>query len=84
MSFFILGGAIDDCVRLCIDRLRDLSLAFTFVLLFKEASNTYLFGEMNKGDIWMRHLVCKWSSQHIKSYNALFENTETAEWNYTP
>lgn len=44
MSFFILGGAIDDCVRLCVDRLRDLSLAFTFVLLFKEASNAYLFG----------------------------------------
>jgi hypothetical protein len=43
MSFFILGGAIDDCVRLCIDRLKDLNLAYTFILLFKEASNVYLF-----------------------------------------
>jgi hypothetical protein len=62
MSFFILGGAIDDCIRLCVDRLRDLSLAFAFVLFFKEASNSYLFGEMSKGDIWMRHLIYKLSS----------------------
>lgn len=44
MAFFILGGAIDDCIRLCVDRLRDLALAFTFVLFFKEANGSYLMG----------------------------------------
>lgn len=41
LSFFILGGSMDDCIRLCIDRLKDLNLAYTFILLFKEVSNTY-------------------------------------------
>jgi hypothetical protein len=84
MAFFILGGAIDDCIRLCVDRLKDLCLAYTFVLFFKEANSSYLFTEMNKGDMWMKHLTCKLSSEHIKSYNALFEKGETAEWNYVP
>lgn len=44
MAFFILGGAIDDCIRLCVDRLRDLALGFTFVLFFKEANGSYLMG----------------------------------------
>lgn len=73
MSFFILGGAIDDCIRLCVDRLHDLSLAYTFVLFFKEANSSYLFSEMRKGDAWMKHLVCKLESHHILSYNSLFE-----------
>jgi hypothetical protein len=84
MAFFILGGAIDDCIRLCVDRLKDLSLAYTFLLFFKEASNSYLFGEMGKGDMWMKHLTYRLSSQHIKSYNALFEQGEAANWAYTP
>jgi hypothetical protein len=72
MAFFILGGAIDDCIRLCVDRLRDLSLAYAFVLFFKEANSSYLLAEMGKGDVWMRHLRQRIASQHIKSYNALF------------
>lgn len=44
MSFFILGGSIDDCIRICVDRLHDLCLAYTFVLLFKEANSAYLYG----------------------------------------
>lgn len=72
MAFFILGGAIDDCIRLCVDRLKDLALAYAFMLFFKEANSGYLLTEMEKGDVWMRHLRHRIASQHIKSYNALF------------
>lgn len=39
---------------------------------------------MSKGDMWMRHLRYRLSSQHIRSYNALFESAEGSEWTYTP
>lgn len=41
MAFFILGNSIDDCIRLCIDRQKDINLAYTFLLFFKDAPNGY-------------------------------------------
>lgn len=35
MAFFILGNNIEDCVRMCVDRLKDLNLAYLFCLFFK-------------------------------------------------
>lgn len=35
LAFFILGNGIDDCIRLCVDRLKDLNLAYLFCILFK-------------------------------------------------
>jgi hypothetical protein len=84
MAFFILGGAIDDCVRLCVDRLRDIALAYAFLLFFPETNNAYLLAEMAKGDAWMRHLAFRLTSSHIKSYNALFDPADSKEWAYTP
>lgn len=74
MAFFILGEAIDDCVRLCTDRLKDLSLSYLFLLLFKDTKGQYLMDEMRRGDIWMRHISYRIEGQHIMSYNCLFED----------
>lgn len=71
-------------MRLCTDRLKDLNLTYTFVLLFKEVSCEYLFGEMRKGDIWMKHMSYRLASQHIQSYNCLFEETDCSSWAYQP
>jgi len=35
LSFFILGGAIEDCIRLSIDRLKDINLGYLFLLFFR-------------------------------------------------
>jgi hypothetical protein len=35
LAFFILGRSLDDCIRLSTDRLKDLSLAYTFSLFFR-------------------------------------------------
>ncbi len=83
LSFFILGNSIDDCVRICLDRLKDLSLAYTFILFFKDTNNSYFFSQLAKGDMWMKHISYKLQSQHIKSYNALYDTTEPLNWGYS-
>jgi hypothetical protein len=35
MAFFILGNSIDDCIRISLDRLKDINLAYLFILFFK-------------------------------------------------
>jgi hypothetical protein len=35
LTFFILGDKIDECIRFCIDRLKDLNLAYLFCLIYK-------------------------------------------------
>ena len=84
MAFFILGGNIEDCIRVSVDRLKDLNLAQVFCLLFKEAKPDYLFEVMRKGDPWMKHLAHKIAGKHILSYNCLFEEWESKGWNYQP
>jgi len=80
----MLGGSIEDCIRLGADRLKDLNLTYTFTLFFKEANTSYLFEEMRKGDAWMKHISYKIAGEHIKSYNCLFEETDYRGWNYNP
>jgi len=84
LSFFILGNGIDDCIRLCTDRLKDLNLAYAFCIFFKDSSPSYLLGVMEKGDVWLKHLANKIAGKHILSYNCLFESTSVEDWNYEP
>lgn len=57
MSFFILGNNIEDCVRMCVDRLKDINLAYLFCLFFKDTSQEYVLSVMKKGDPWLKHLA---------------------------
>jgi hypothetical protein len=43
LAFFILGDKIDECIRFCIDRLKDLNLAFLFCIIYKSANKDAFF-----------------------------------------
>lgn len=84
LAFFILGDKVEECIRFCLDRLKDVSLAFLFCLMFKNINRDTLMTCMQTdGDIWIKHIACVLDNRHIDSYNVLFE-IAAEKWEYQP
>lgn len=87
LAFFIYGQKIDEAISLCLNKLKDLNLAFLICSLVDDQANRNKILDilMKEGDIWTKHIAYFYKSQHIDSFNCLFEeeNIEiTNNWSY--
>lgn len=98
LAFFICGNRIDEAISVCLNKLKDINLAFLMCYLIDDGTagtgtntsmnrNKLIDILLKQGDIWLKHVSYYYKNQHIDSFNCLFEEDDvevTSHWGYDP
>lgn len=78
LAFFIYGQKLDEAISLCLNKLKDINLAFLICNLHDDTVNRNKLIELliNEGDVWAKHIAFFYKNQHIDSFNCLFDETD--------